>query len=141
MKNISKYLYEYEYFCPCGNCSGSPPSFTIRNICPEMQELFDAFDHIREKWGKPIAINSGYRCPTYNASEGGGPLSVHQFGLALDLECSTDNEVRKMVAIIQQYEPNLRRGKYTGSKTFIHIDNGYEIYPKATRKWAIGKRW
>lgn len=134
---LSKYIYDHEYFCPCNHCMGRPPSYK----CVEIIELFDIFNEIREKWGKPIKINSGYRCPTYNASIGGGPLSVHQFGLALDLECSTDEEVHRLAKLIQQIEPDLRRGEYTGSMTFIHIDNGYRIFPKATRKWAVGKRW
>ena len=32
-------------------------------------------DPIREKWGGPITVNSGYRCPLLNKAVGGVPTS------------------------------------------------------------------
>jgi len=37
-------------------------------------------DPIREKWGGPITVNSGYRCPTLNKAVGGVPTSQHVRG-------------------------------------------------------------
>ena len=34
---------------------------------------------LRDAWGKPLAINSGYRCPEVNAKVGGVPTSQHCF--------------------------------------------------------------
>ena len=42
-------------------------------------------DPIREAWGGPITVNSGYRCPVLNKAVGGVPTSQHQKGEAADL--------------------------------------------------------
>ena len=40
---------------------------------------------LRDAWGKPLAINSGYRCPEVNKAVGGVPTSQHVFGEACDV--------------------------------------------------------
>lgn len=40
---------------------------------------------LRDAMGKPININSGYRCPELNKAVGGVPTSQHQKGEAADL--------------------------------------------------------
>lgn len=40
---------------------------------------------LRDAWGKPLAINSGYRCPEVNQAVGGVPTSQHTNGEAADV--------------------------------------------------------
>lgn len=40
---------------------------------------------LREWWGKPIVIGSGYRCPALNKAVGGVSNSQHMKGQAVDL--------------------------------------------------------
>ncbi len=40
---------------------------------------------LRDSWGKPLAINSGYRCPEVNRAVGGVPTSQHTKGEAADV--------------------------------------------------------
>lgn len=40
---------------------------------------------LRDAWGKPLAINSGYRCPEVNNAVGGVPTSQHVLGEAADV--------------------------------------------------------
>ena len=42
-------------------------------------------DPIREHWGLPIRVNSGYRCPELNEEEGGVEDSYHMDGCAADI--------------------------------------------------------
>lgn len=42
-------------------------------------------DPIREAWGGPITVNSGYRCPVLNKAVGGASTSQHQKGEAADI--------------------------------------------------------
>lgn len=42
-------------------------------------------DPIREAWGKPIAVNSGYRSRHLNVVVGGAPSSQHLTGEAADI--------------------------------------------------------
>lgn len=42
-------------------------------------------DPIREAWGKPIKINSGYRSKALNSKIGGSKTSDHMLGRAADI--------------------------------------------------------
>lgn len=57
-------------------------------IVDNLNRLADYLDGIREKLGKPISVNSGYRCPVLNKAVGGVANSQHQKGLAADLVCA-----------------------------------------------------
>ena len=53
---------------------------------PLMVELIDkVLDPLRERWGVPIYVNSGYRCPELNKKVGGAPNSYHLRGMAADI--------------------------------------------------------
>lgn len=43
-------------------------------------------DPIREDWGGPITVSSGYRCPELNAKVGGAKTSGHLYGYCADLQ-------------------------------------------------------
>lgn len=43
---------------------------------------------LRDIWGGPLFINSGYRCPELNEKVGGVPTSQHTKGQAADVGCT-----------------------------------------------------
>lgn len=45
----------------------------------------DLLDPLREMFGKPILVNSGYRVPELNALVGGSANSLHKVGMAVDI--------------------------------------------------------
>ena len=47
-------------------------------------------DPIREDWGSPIMVSSGYRCPVLNKAVGGAKTSGHQYGYCADLQVKCD---------------------------------------------------
>jgi uncharacterized protein YcbK (DUF882 family) len=98
--------------------------------------LFESFEIIREAYGKPIPISSGYRCPLHNSFIGGSYLSAHLFGMALDLKTGQDTD--HVFTIVTNELPDLRVGKYVD---FLHIDMAYLIDPRASELWTKGKRW
>lgn len=57
---------------------------------------------IRDKWGKPIHVSSGYRCPTLNKLVGGVSNSDHIYGCAADITTMEDTpkENAKLFALI-----------------------------------------
>jgi len=55
-------------------------------IKKNLEILIEQLDKIREKYGKPIYINSGYRCPKLNKAVKGVDTSQHQLGCAADLD-------------------------------------------------------
>lgn len=52
-----------------------------------MEELCkNLLQPIRDAWGKPIKVTSGFRCYKLNRAVGGSPTSVHTRGWAVDIK-------------------------------------------------------
>lgn len=51
---------------------------------------------LRDAWGKPLFINSGYRCLELNKAVGGVPTSQHVLGMAADVGCSDPYALAKL---------------------------------------------
>jgi uncharacterized protein YcbK (DUF882 family) len=75
-------------------------------------------DDVREKFGKPIRINSGYRTIEHNAKVGGVSTSSHTKGLAADISCKNSEDRYKLVALLLETGFN----RIGIASTFIHID-------------------
>ena len=68
------------------------PGMQVRNtiasvdVRDSIKELVDTvIQPLRDAWGAPLAINSGYRCPEVNQAAGGVPTSQHTKGDAADV--------------------------------------------------------
>lgn len=51
----------------------------------------NVLDPLREKYGKPIVVTSGYRCPKLNKAVGGVARSQHTKGEAADIRCVSNS--------------------------------------------------
>ena len=94
------------------------PSF---EIVDNLNRLADYLDTIREKYGKPISISSGFRCPLLNQAVGGVVNSQHLKGLAADLVCA---DMEKLLSIIRETKgfDQLITEHKKGSKSYwIHV--------------------
>ncbi|MBP5498425.1 MAG: DUF882 domain-containing protein [Muribaculaceae bacterium] len=65
-------------------------------IKANLEMLVDkVLDPLRERWGAPIIVTSGYRCPSLNKAVGGAKSSQHMKGEAADIKaksgCRSDN--------------------------------------------------
>lgn len=60
-------------------------------------------DPLREKWGKPIVVTSGYRCAKLNRAVGGAKNSQHTTGEAVDIRTLSDSraENRKLFELVR----------------------------------------
>ena len=152
-KNIAPFITYKEYQCHC--CSRLPPEFYYNgggrvDSPPYLyRELFDGFKTIREKWGRPINISSGYRCikkqkELYDQDMTSAIISTHCFGVALDLDTSNEEETKSLVKFIKRFCPDLRLGwkiyLYRG-QSFVHIDVGYRITPLYSKKLVRSAEW
>jgi uncharacterized protein YcbK (DUF882 family) len=64
------------------------PSSTIK---ANLTELVDKIlDPLREAWGSPIIVTSGYRCQQLNKAVGGAKSSQHVYGQAADIRTVSD---------------------------------------------------
>lgn len=67
-----------------------------------LTELVDnVLDPLREWYGKPIYVNSGYRCPALNKAVGGVASSQHLTGQAADIDVNDRAENRKLMKHIE----------------------------------------
>ena len=57
-------------------------------------------DPARGKWGKPIHVSSGYRCPELNKAVGGVPTSQHLKGEAADITAGSRRENAELGRLI-----------------------------------------
>ena len=57
-------------------------------------------DPLREKYGRPIHVSSGYRCPRLNKAVGGSATSQHVTGEASDIYVSRARELAELFALI-----------------------------------------
>ena len=58
-------------------------------------------DPIREDWGSPIIVSSGYRCPELNKAVGGVNTSGHMYGFCADLQVKGD--LRKFSCFVKDW--------------------------------------
>lgn len=91
---------------------------------------------LRDKVGKPITINSGFRSPAVNARVKGADKSAHLYGRAADIRC-TLAEGWQFVEILKTnphvdkvlFEHNNKTGAY-----WLHVqtsENPRHIFPKS----------
>ncbi len=82
-------------------------------------------DPVREAWGKPILVSSGYRCKQLNELVGGVTHSHHILGCAADIISGSKADHRRLFQLIQQMQ---EQGKirftqliWEGGGRWIHL--------------------
>ena len=96
-------------------------------------------DPIREAWGAPIVVSSGYRCKGLNALVGGAQYSHHILGCAADIIAGSKAEHRKLFKLIQQMqqagEIRFTQLIWEGNGRWIHVS----YVPSDLRCQVIGE--
>ena len=107
-----KYFKMKEFECR----DGCPmPASARENIEALVQAVLDP---ARERLGKPIYVNSGYRCPRHNAAVGGVPNSQHMRGEAADIRLA---EIADNAEIVSAIKENGRWDQMIVYPTFVHV--------------------
>ena len=55
---------------------------------------------VRDLWGKPVQVNSGYRCPALNKAVGGASASQHLTGKAADITAGSVSANKELFNLI-----------------------------------------
>jgi hypothetical protein len=79
----------------------TPPASAVKALTVLVDEVLDP---LREAWGGPIRVNSGYRCPELNKAVGGTPSSQHQRGEAADITVGSRSANRRLLALIKRLD-------------------------------------
>lgn len=78
------------------NIDNTPNENQINNLI----DLINILNVIREEWGYPIKVNSGYRCPALNKVVGGSKTSHHLEGKAADLTTGNKQDNKALFNLI-----------------------------------------
>jgi len=129
-----KHFSEKEFWCRCSQCQkgdaemGIPPGGMIGSVKENIKALVEnVLDPLREKYGKPIVVNSGYRCPKHNLAVGGASRSQHLLGEAADIapvssfrvqDPGYKDELARLVEIIKE---NGKFDQLIIYPTFVHV--------------------
>lgn len=99
----------------------SPPSAAVSAL-KTLTEL--VLDPLREAWGRPIYVNSGYRCPELNRMVGGATHSQHLLGQAADVTAGSTQANTRLWQLLQRL--HLPVDQAIGEKhfTWLHISCG-----------------
>lgn len=64
----------------------------------------NVLDPLREAWGRPLVVTSGYRCPELNKAVGGSASSHHMRGMAADISTGDKASNRKLFQLVLSLE-------------------------------------
>lgn len=84
------------------NIKNTPPLQEAGNLKALAENVLDP---LREWYGKPIYVNSGYRSPQLNRIVGGAPTSQHMKGEAADITAGSKAENKKLFDYIKSNLP------------------------------------
>lgn len=107
---MNNFFSPEEFLCNCGreDCDAQ--------ITPS-RDLVTKLNAMREHVNRPIIINSGIRCPRYNAEVGGVSSSEHITGEGADLRIAGSRERYELVNAALSVGFN----RIGVAKTFVHV--------------------
>lgn len=77
----------------------TPSQLVIDNLTALVDNVLDP---LREAWGKPFKVNSGYRCRALNKAVGGVPASQHMLGQAADITGGSQEANRELYSLLKR---------------------------------------
>ena len=117
--------------------SGTADRLGIKNVPSadvkeRLEELInELLDPVREAWGKPIRVNSGYRCPQLNKAVGGVANSQHLKGEAADITTGSTWENKALFELIRknyEFDQLIDESRFT----WVHVS-----YVKKNRRQVL----
>ena len=122
MRREVRHFKPQEFVCPCCD-AGQPAALLVLWL-----------EELREAWGGPVVVNSGFRCERHNAEVGGARRSRHLVGCAAD--------VRPAEGLMEDFARLVRRlGSLPGWElrfygAFLHVGVPRR---EADRLWSGGE--
>lgn len=117
MGDLSNNFSRTECECPC-HCGGDTADIG----------LVEVVQHLRDEFGEPITVHSGYRCQSYNKKTGGAPKSQHRYGRAWDIYPGPRRVGRESVAAGNEKYRKLLVQMYSWLRAVMEDGGGLAIY-------------
>lgn len=95
----------------------TPTEQVEKNLTTLVEKILDP---LREMYGKPIIVNSGYRSPEVNAAVNGSKTSQHVLGEAADITAGNKKENKKLFELIRdnfEFDQLINENNYS----WIHV--------------------
>ena len=106
VREHTEHFSKRELSCPCCGVMGMD------------QEFMDILEAVRKEYGKPMKLNSSFRCADHNAAINAKSSSSHCLGLAVDISCEGS---RQRFDLIRHFLKHITRiGIGEG---FLHADH------------------
>lgn len=99
----------------------TPPRQAVNNLNALVTHLLDP---LREKFGRPIYVNSGYRCPELNKAVGGSLTSQHLTGEAADITAGNKRENHRLYELLQSLKLPVDQAINECDYSWIHVSYG-----------------
>lgn len=92
-----------------------------KEVVENLKKVMYILDIVRVYIGKPILINSGYRCKKLNEMVGGVQKSMHTKGLAADFRTGEKEDINTMFEFLKKNQKEFKIIELLNYTTFIHI--------------------
>lgn len=103
----------------------TPNSEVVNNLEKLVEYILDP---LRERYGKPIHVNSGYRCPALNKAVNGSKTSHHMTGLAADITAGSVAKNKILFNLAQELD--LPFDQLIDEKNFKWVHISYSDKPR-----------
>ena len=100
--------------------NNTPPASAVKALNALVDNVLDP---LRDAWGGPIHVNSGYRCPRLNRIVGGTPSSQHQRGEAADITVGSPARNRRLLALIKRLDLPVDQCIDEKGSRWIHVSH------------------
>lgn len=96
-----------------------------KEVEDNLTKLVDkVLDPLREAYGKPIKVNSGYRCPKLNRAVGGSATSQHVLGQAADITGGSKAENKILFDLIKSLKLPFDQLIWENGGVWVHVSFG-----------------
>ena len=99
----------------------TPPPTAVKNLHRLVEQVLDP---LREAWGGPIHVSSGYRCPALNRAVGGAPASQHMKGEAADITVGSRFDNARLYHLLMQLNLPVDQAINERDFAWIHVSHG-----------------
>ena len=131
-KNFSYREFEESESAKARGITNVISSFEIRDAIRELTNT--VLQPLRDAWGLPLHVNSGYRCPKLNAAVVGAATSQHTKGEAADIKAEHPVKLAQLA-----YDLGLPYDQMIIYPTFVHFS--HKLYGEQRRQVLYNKSY